>query len=382
MKRKAALNDLVALVEGLSEKEKRTLANRIMDMMRKPYTMSESTSLTCNKMVKEHIEAEIPNCPHCQAKANLGCIIKRGFKNGVQRFYCKSCGRYFFATSNTVFEKTRKNADVWTKFIELTISGASLQTCSEECKIAYQTAFTWRHKILNAFRINQSNTNMSGQIQIDEMLIPISYKGNHVQGESFNNRRINKEQTNNNMPRKAYKRGTDNKSTSSKDKACVFCMVKDGSKGFYAAVPGVGFMTNSMLDATIGKHVKKDESIILADQYKTTANYLGDNNYSHTILAANTSDNYHDHKPEIQGDKHLQHVNAMHRHLRRFLKTYCGVSTKYLENYISLYVWLKNVAAHRQKKHTKKVSISRLSESDCYITRKKLEAFPAIPVCA
>ena len=159
-------------------------------------------------------------------------------------------------------------------------------------------------------------------------------------------------------------------------------MVKDGNKGFYATVPGVGFMNPYMLDKTIAKHVDKDDTILIADQYKVTVNYLDSNDYKYIILASNTSPNISDHKAEVRDGHHLQHVNAMHMHLRKFLSKYCGVSTKYLENYISLYIWLKNVAAYRQKKHTKKISISRMATSDCYISRKGLEALPAVPKCA
>lgn len=77
MKKKLALNDLVALVENLSEKEKKALAGKFMDMMRNTYNDAESASFTCNKMVKEHLNADKPNCPHCGAKTSLGCIIKR-----------------------------------------------------------------------------------------------------------------------------------------------------------------------------------------------------------------------------------------------------------------------------------------------------------------
>lgn len=220
---------------------------------------------------------------------------------------------------------------------------------------------------------------MAGQIELDEMLVSISYKGNHVRGERFHERRLNADGSNNNMPRESYKRGSDNTSKSSKDKACVFCMVKNGNEGFFAVVPGVGFMDADKLDATLGKHVKKENSLILADQYKVTGKYLASNNYEHMLLSSNTSDNYNGHKPEIRDDKHLQHVNAMHMHIRRFLRPYCGVSTKYLENYISLFVWLKNVTALKQAKQAQKVSMSRLATSDCYISRKGLEAFPAIP---
>lgn len=372
------LNDLMKTLKKLPKDQQQDIVSQIMVMMQ-----STSDKNNCNTLVMEHyFKNEKPNCPHCHAKANLGFIVKKGKSNGVQRFFCKACNKYFFPASGTAFERTRKSSDTWMKFIELTISGASLKQCAEECHIAYQTAFTWRHKVLNTFRVQQDAVTMSGEIELDEMLIPISYKGNHVQGKNFFERKLNRDNTNNDMPRKSFQRGSDNKSLSSKNKACVFCMVKDGNKGFYAAVPGVGFMNPSMLDRTIAKHVDKDDTLLIADQYKVTANYLDSNDYKYMILASNTSPNVSEHKAEVRDGYHLQHINAMHMHLRKFLSKYCGVSTKYLENYISLYIWLKNVAACRQKKYTKKVSISRMATSDCYISRKELEALPAVPKCA
>ena len=78
----------------------------------------------------------------------------------------------------------------------------------------------------------------------------------------------------------------------------------------------------------------------------------------------------------------MQHVNAMHRHIRRFLAQYCGVSSKYLENYISLFVWLKMAKSKKQTRRIKNVSVGRAAESDCYITRQTLKELPAIPCCA
>lgn len=372
------LNDLMKVLKKLPKDQQQDMVSQIMGMMR-----SVPNKNNCNTLVMDHsFKNEKPDCPHCHAKANLGFIVRKGKARGTQRFLCKSCNKYFFPATGTAFERTRKDADTWMRFVELTILGTSLKQCSEECHIAYQTAFTWRHKVLNAFRVQQETVTMSGKIELDEMLIPISYKGNHVQGEGFFERKLNKDNTNNNMPRKSFQRGSDNKSLSSKNKACVFCMVRDGNKGFYAVVPGVGFMNPSMLDRTIAKHVDKDDTLLLADQYKVTANYLDSNDYNYMILASNTSPNSSEHKAEVRDGHHLQHVNAMHMHLRKFLSKYCGVSTKYLENYISLYIWLKNVAACRQKKHIKKVSISRMATSDCYISHKELAALPAVPKCA
>lgn len=371
------MNDLLNMVKGLSAAEQSVLAEQIMKMLAEP-APSPKVDM-CRDLVAE-VMPEKPDCPHCAAKASLGYIIKRGMNKGSQRYYCKSCGKYFVPTTNTVFALSRKDADTWRLFIRLTISGASLNTCASECNIAYQTAFTWRHKVLNAFAVHQEKTKMTGTVEVDEMLIPVSYKGNHIQG-SFGKRK-KQPGDDNGLPRKSYHRGTDNKSRSSKEKACVFCMVENGNKGFYAAVPGVGFMTDPMLDVTVAKHIDKEKAMVLADDYKVTKNYFEKNGYKHMILLSNTSDNPKEHKPEVRDGFHLQHVNSMHQHIRNFLKPYFGVSSKYLSNYISLFVWLKSVDLMRQKRKADRVSLARAASPDCYVSRKQIHSRPAVPQCA
>ena len=224
---------------------------------------------------------------------------------------------------------------------------------------------------------------LSGNVEVDEMLMPISYKGNHIQGDFGARKKV--PGAVNDMPRGAYQRGSDNKSMSSKDKACVFCMVQDGNKAFYAAVPGVGFMNEPMLDVTVAKHVDKEKTMMLADNYKVTQKYFERNGYAHTILLSNTSDNPKDHKPEIKNGLHLQHVNAMHHHIRDFLAPYCGVSTKYLPGYIALFIWIKTESMkHRRNRKEKleEISLSRVSMPDCFVNRASVRSRPAIPGCA
>lgn len=367
------INGVLELVEGLSVAKKKDLVKQIMAMME-----STPADRGCSRLVEEQLNGK-PNCPHCDAQASQGFIVKRGHnRNGAQRYYCKNCGKIFVATTNTAFEKTRKDSDVWSKFIELTISGYSIEECKRECNICTQTAFTWRHKVLNAFCANQNNTKLTGQIEMDEMLIPISYKGNHIKG-AFQSRKKTQPDQNTGLPRKAYKRGSDNVSLSSKQKACVICLIQDGGKRFYAGVPGIGFMDNSMLNTTLGSHVDREHAFMLVDQYKVTLKYLQDHNYEHLALASNTSERTHAHKAEIVDDKHLQHVNAMHSHIRRFLSKYCGVSSKYLENYISLFIWLQTVKGYKSLKRQDSASVGRAAMPDCYISRRALEARPAIP---
>lgn len=383
MQKEMRPEDILNLFKALSESEQAALADRIMQMMAAPEKCKEEMKNPRRDLYVElgvHRAKIKPDCPHCAAKAELGFVIKRGMNKGSQRYYCKSCGKYFVSTTNTAFARSRKDADTWRKFIRMTIACKSLVECEEECEIAHLTAFTWRHKILNAFMVNQTDTQMNGTVEMDEMLIPLSYKGNHIQG-SFGKRSLSPEAIND-MPREGYKRGTDNISRFPKDKACVFCMVENGNKNFYAVVPGVGYMSESMLDATLAKHVNKETAMVLADDCRVTKNYFEKNGYKHTILRSNVAANHKGHKPEIKDGFHLQHVNSMHQHIRKFLRPYYGVSSKYLAHYIAMFVWLKSVAIAKQRKNAEKVSIIRAATPDCYISRRDLDSRPIIPMCA
>lgn len=370
------INGLLKMVETLSVSDQKELIDAIMGMLHS--TQVELN--TCHDLVQNNTLKSRPNCPHCHALASYGHIVKRGKKHGGQRYYCKVCKKFFMPTTNTAFSHTHKKADVWREFIRLTIDGASLKKCSEMCRISYKTAFIWRHKILNVLSVAQNETFMDGVIEMDEMLIPINHKGNHVQGH-FNEKRRLHEGRENKMPRKSYKRGTDNKSLSSKDRVCVCCLVENGDKTFYATTPGVGFMNENMLNMVVGKHIKKETAIVLADQYQTTKKYLENNSYRFKLLASNTSENRKEHKPEIDGEFHLQHVNAMHHHIRRFLAKYCGVSSKYLNHYVSLYVWLRTMKVKKEKE-LENAYVSTARSLSSYITYKELHEYPAIPQCA
>lgn len=379
MTRKSA-NEVLNIMRGLSTDEKKSLVDQILKMVQ----LGDEDGASKRDDLVSLKNGRRPDCPHCGGAAAAGYIVRKGVnKNGAQRFYCKACGRFFVPATGTAFARTRKKADIWRRFIELTIAGSSIALCSEECGLTVQTAFTWRHKLLNVFKVAQDSTRMTGWVEADELMIPLSYKGNHIQGKP-GERRSKGYGVDTRMPRPALKRGSDNRVKSSKERACVFCMVENANQAFYAAVPGVGFMNKEMLDATVAKRVDKSSALMLVDQYKVTRTYLEENNFQSVVLSSNTSDNPHEHKPEIRGanrDIHLQHVNAMHTHLRTFLKGYCGVSSKYLSNYVSMYVWLKNNNALGRRNAILDLTKDRAAQGDCYISGREIESLPTIPTC-
>ncbi len=87
MKRNATLNDLMTMVEGLSSKDIKALAEKVMGMMRNTYNKGDSSSLSCNNMVREHIETEKPNSPTAEQRQTLGVLLNTDLRTVCSVFY-------------------------------------------------------------------------------------------------------------------------------------------------------------------------------------------------------------------------------------------------------------------------------------------------------
>ena len=90
---------------------------------------------------------------------------------------------------------TRKDLSVWEKYIDCMMNGLSIRKTAVACGIHRNTAFLWRHKILDALQNMADDVTLEGIIEADETFFAISYKGNHNKSKAFA------------MPRKAHKRG-------------------------------------------------------------------------------------------------------------------------------------------------------------------------------
>lgn len=305
----------------------------------------------------------ISKCRKCDSEK----IIKFGVdKNGKQRYRCKCCGATFTETSCSVVSRTRHSDDVWETYIHLLLVGASLEECAFQCGISVRTAFIWRHKILNALQQDQNNRVMAGIIEADEMYLPISYKGNHKKSKRFV------------MPREAYRRGTDNRSNNM-PKACVMCAVERNGQS-YGEVLGAGQSTTKMVTHAFEKRIVPD-SIMLSDGGKALANYFAKKeNIELITLKSSMSGSHKGGDPEIRGIYHIQTVNNFHNRLQRFLRCYNGVSTKYLNHYINLFVWIEN---HKAMESRLEDSLKDyISEKFAYVTANSLFERAAVPSVA
>lgn len=251
-------------------------------------------------------------CPRCNSKH----IVRNGHRksDNVQRLLCKDCNRSFIASTNTVVSGTRKDLKVWEKYIECMMNSLSIRKTAEICGIHRNTAFVWRHKILDVLWGLYENEILDGIIEADETFFPVSYKGNHSKSKSFT------------MPRKAHHRGHSvRKKGLSDEQVCVVCAVN--RKGQSVSVVGkLGKVSQNCLTKALGSHIKEG-SVLCTDYEQSYYKLAKDCNCKLVKIASGMSK---------KGIYNIQHINNYHSLLKTFMVKFKGVSTKYLNNYL---VW-------------------------------------------
>ena len=251
-------------------------------------------------------------CPYCKATH----IVRNGHRksDGVQRYVCRGCGKSFVATSNSIVSGTDKDYEVWRKYVECMMDGLSIRRAAEKCGIHRNTAFAWRHKILDALQEMQDSVVLTGIVEADEKYVPISYKGNHKNSRTFV------------MPREARKHGHKIKKLGlTFDYACIPCAVNRKGES-YAKVGKAGRVGYACLENALGAHIQRGVTLCTDREhaYRRLSRTFG-----YDLVQVGTQE-------VRKGIYHIQHINSYHSLLESFLYQFRGVATKYLNNYL---VW-------------------------------------------
>lgn len=119
-------------------------------------------------------------CPKC----GHSHYIKYGFFKGIQRYRCKKCNKTFSLVTNSVWSYSKKDPSKWMKFIEFMLEKRTLQYCSEKLNININTAFYWRHKVLNAMTYSNIPKILKGKVHMIKTSTKENFKGNkHIDTE-------------------------------------------------------------------------------------------------------------------------------------------------------------------------------------------------------
>jgi transposase-like protein len=324
-------NELMALLASISKEEK-----------------EESTY----DFVLEVKSSEITRCPYC-GKTH---IVRNGHrKDGVQKFMCMDCRRSFVPTTNTIFSYSHKPLSVWKSYINEMISRNGLTESSRNCDMNIKTAFLWRHKILTSLCQMEDSVKLEGISEADETFFALSFKGNRM---AFSDGEANR------LPRKrgggVHQRGL------SKEQVCVPCAVDRYHKSV-SKIASLGACSTEDLKRTLG------------NRFAEGATICSDGNSIYKGFA----DEYGIDLVQIKGGKkgfglfHIQHLNSYHSFLKDFIRSFRGVSTKYLNGYLAWNNFINYAKEVRQEKmNILKVWLVRCGR---HVTGKSVYSMQSIP---
>lgn len=307
---KYTAEDIMALVSQLPIVERVRFQKMFKDSPQKERDMEEY--LTEQRFSSGRV------CPICG-----GTHVQRNGrrKNGSQKFICKDCGKTFSIRKNSIFSGTRKPMSVWHEYMDCMAEGLTLDESAERCGISHKTAFTWRHKILDAMSKNEDGCGLEGIVEADEAFLTVSYKG---EAAMFSSGEVERE------PRRHG--GGNHKRGLSDELVCVPCAI-DRRGNAVSKVAKLGKCSTEALDTVLGGRISA-ESTLCSDEDSSYRKFSRRNGLRLVQIKGGKS---------VKGIFHIQHLNAYHTKLKAFVASFKGVSSKYLNNYL---VW-NNAVVHK-----------------------------------
>ena len=250
------------------------------------------------------------NCPHCQSRA----VKRNGKVSGRQRYFCNTCRKSFMCTFNTPFYGLR-TPEKWLGYLDCMTKSLTVRHSAKESDVTKNTSFLWRHRFLKLLNI-QSNTHLSGIVEMDETLFRYSEKGNHF------------------LTRPSHKRGGDKAGRGREKGDWVPVLVaRDRQKQTFDE--RLESTTGEALYQLLKTHIDKD-AVICSDgfrAYGVLARKLGVKRKSINLSKGIRV---------VEKAFHIQNVNSYHSRLHNWMYRFCGVATKYLNNYLGWFRFLES----------------------------------------
>ena len=277
-------------------------------------------------------------------------VNKNGKSNGRQRYICKRCRTSFDEFTMSPFSNTKLGLDKWIKYCELMILGLSIRKCAEEVGVGVKTSFYMRHRILDVINLSLKNDKVEGIVEVDECFIKESFKGNHSKSTTFV------------IPRNPRKRGkgkNDKKKRGiSKEQICIETAIDRKGNILMGAVCNGRITTNQIVNFFDDKIC--EDATFCVDSHKS---YMGIKDKLNIELKQVPRG-----KSMIDSVYHLQHINALHSSFKRWLMTFNGVSTKYINNYLA---WFKFLQLSKKNKKNDRIKdmLVNVATKDTYVTR-------------
>ncbi|WP_249226949.1 IS1595 family transposase [Alicyclobacillus mengziensis] len=223
----------------------------------------------------------------------------------------------------------KKPADMWDEVARCMRDGYSCRRIADELGIFVPTAFKWGHTVLASLRTRTDlATILSGVVEADETFFRKSHKGSHFKNKKDPDaRREEFFKANGRYPRKHGKE--EHKRGRSKDQVPVMVLRDRTARTVSLVMP-------SMKTEEIARQmlpVLGQDMVLCTDAYRGYKTVTKSAGIQHIALNQNKSEH-------SRGVYHIQNVHAYHSRLKEWMERFKGVSTKYLDNYMTWFAYI------------------------------------------
>jgi len=300
-----AIEEILEGFKQLSQAQQYEIVNELYK-----YLVQGETGSSEIRSEKEKLLGE--RCPHCKSKS----YVANGHLKGVQRYKCKECGRYFNESTGTALEGLHKKGKL-SKYLWCMFMGYSIRYCAKETGISIPTSFNWRHKILRSLSEIPDN-DFRFVCESDDIFFLYSEKGN---------RHLN---------RKPRHRGS-KASTAGITNDHVAVIVTCDRVGDQAMkVSCRGRISTKDVEEALGGKIHKD-TVFCTDSHRSFSAFARKEQLEHHKIKVG-SRGYT--KDQVY---HVQTVNSKTSRLKTWIRSFNGVSTKYLQNYLNWFITLEKL---------------------------------------
>jgi transposase-like protein len=163
------VNQLIQEISSLSYSQK----ERLIEFLLYQWENEEELMFSIMREL-EAVQISLPQCVHCQSEKTL----RRAKIKGIQRYSCKSCGKYWMATHGTGLAGLQK-IHLWQHYIGVFLKGYSIRKAAKEVGVCIQTSFRWRHRLLASISCYLPQS-IGGIIESTDFQLPFSRKGQRI----------------------------------------------------------------------------------------------------------------------------------------------------------------------------------------------------------
>lgn len=254
-------------------------------------------------------------CPKCESDK---FIVKNGHKNNTQRFKCKSCNIFFSITTNTIIQHTNLTFDQFITIMDSLINIKSIYKTSLEANISPREIYNVRIKILEILGLIMNNLILKEVVEADEKYLRISFKGTRK----------------NKMPRKSRRNGFEDRTSGISDEQICIVFAIDSNDTMIAKVVGNGPASTDMIKKALNNKIEGN-AILVTDSKSSSIKFSNDN----SLILKQVPHGKH----TVEEIYNLANVNSLMSEFDLFIKSFRGLSTRHLQEYINWFIFRKKL---------------------------------------